>query len=116
MRFNSNCVRDILMTVEENTDYQIEMIYDSSSQFPRLSKYTVNEIMYHMQQCKINGLIIGFENILGGFQIKDLTQDGHTLIAKIRDDTVWNKISKTVISSIPVLIQIASEVYKLIYQ
>ncbi len=115
MRFNSNCVRDILMTAEENTGYQIEMIYESPSQFPRLSKYTDDEIMYHMQQCKKNDLIVGFEDILGRFQIKDLTQDGHTLIAKIREDTVWSKISKTVIPSIPVLIQIASEVYKLIY-
>lgn len=111
MKFNPDCVRDLLFTIEENTGYNKEMRYASPDQFTTLSKYGYDEIMYHLLQCKNSSLINGKENILGEFIIGDLTNSGHSLIAKIRDDKVWKKILKSAISSIPALITIAAEIY-----
>ncbi|WP_033167678.1 DUF2513 domain-containing protein [Clostridium sp. KNHs205] len=111
MKFNPDCVRDILLTAEENTGYHKEMVYESPGDFSLLSKYNHDEIMYHLSQCKDSGLIDGIENIWGEFKINDLTPLGHDVIAKIREDKTWKKILKGTISSIPTLITIAAEVY-----
>lgn len=115
MRFNPNCVRDLLFTIEENTGYNKEMVYgDENNNYSLLTSYSNDEIMYHLSQCKNSGLIDCIENIKGDFEIKDLTSNGHALIAQIRDEKMWKKIVTKTISSIPALVSVASEVYSLI--
>jgi len=114
MKLNPDCVRDILLTVEENTGYNKEMVYASPGQFSKLSKYDHDEIMYHLWQCKDSGLIEGLENIIGDFQVKKLTDAGHTLIVKIREDKTWKKILKCTVSSLPTLIATADKIYSAI--
>ena len=55
MRLNPDCIRDILLTVEENTGYRESMLYESNQEFARLKKYSEDVVRYHMKQCDLNG-------------------------------------------------------------
>ena len=117
MKLNSDCIRDILLSVEEDCDYDRVMDYDrdSDSNF-RLKKYTHEEIIYHIRQCEYSNLIVNATYYDGGKHIiiDDLSPDGHQFLANIREDTVWNgvkSIAKKVGStSLTALSQIASNV------
>ncbi|MGL6218813.1 MAG: DUF2513 domain-containing protein [Lacrimispora sphenoides] len=109
MKFNPNCIRDILITVEENTGYEQDIsIGEDSSIYPLLQKYDAVETMYHIDQCIQNGLINGKKNIWGQFRIAGLTPGGHSLLGKIRSEKLWKEILSRGVSAIPTLIEIAA--------
>lgn len=58
MRLNNDCVRDILLSVEEVCDFNESFRYSKfSNDFERLQPYSHDEIIYHIKQCKLAGLI-----------------------------------------------------------
>lgn len=103
MKLNPDCVRDILLTVEENTSFSKYMSIDSDSKFDRIESYTFEETLYHIKQCELTGFFTKVSWYLdGSCIILDLSPSGHKFIADIRSDTAWNKtkeISKKVGSS-----------------
>lgn len=115
MKLNPDCIRDILLYVESNTDLK-HFLSISPKKFPEeLSQYTDSEIMHHIKQAELSGLLIAPSWYLdGGCMIKYLLPEGRQFIANIREDTNWNKtkeIAKSVGSnSLDVLKQIASDV------
>lgn len=117
MRLNSDCVRDILLTVENECDFHNEMNYNKDENtLVQLSKYSHEEIIYHIKQCELSKLILGVTYCDGGTSIfiSDLSPEGHKFLANIREDTVWNGV-KTVAkkvgsTSLSALTQIASNV------
>ncbi len=93
MRLNPDCIRDILLTVEETTAYNKFMrYYVGESKFERFNNYTHDEIIYHVKQCKMAHLIINvtFTDNGGYFSIEDLTPKGHEFLENIRSDNMWN--------------------------
>ena len=89
MKFDPECVRDILIAAEERTDgnSMIWMIPGPSetSTVPGLSAYPYKIAIYHIRQCVQSGLIeIVASFIDGSFEIIDLTDHGHQLLAKLR--------------------------------
>lgn len=117
MRLNSDCVRDILLTIESECDFHNEMNYEKEEKtLQQLSKYSHEEIIYHIRQCELSKLILGVTYCDGGSSIfiSDLSPEGHKFLANIREETVWNgvkSIAKKVGStSLPALTQIASNV------
>lgn len=95
MRLNPDCIRDILLTVEEETGYNKHMGYGDGADFVRLAKYPTDEVKYHLKQCEYSGFFVGFQQFLGGgFMIRDLSPMGHEFIADIRTDTNWNKVKE----------------------
>lgn len=116
MKLNPDCIRDILLSVEDNTGYQIYLAYpDEIDKCPRLLNYTDEEIRYHMLQCKYSGLIFMQEEDLdGNIAIKDLTPDGHKFLANVRENKIWNGVknisAKVGSASLDALTQIASNV------
>lgn len=103
MRLNPDCVRDILLLVEKNTNFKAKFRYDNSRHYEEMEPYTLNEFFYHVKQCELAGLIYGVKCFtMNGLEIKDLTPDGHQFLANIRSDNNWNKtkeIAKNVGSS-----------------
>lgn len=93
MRLNPDCIRDILISVEQNTNYNEHLLYPQElKKCPALTSYKDDEIRYHIKQCLLANLIIGVtEDLAGNIRIKDLTPTGHEFLANIRSDTVWNK-------------------------
>lgn len=112
MKLNPDCIRDLLLRVEETTDFTTS---DTPSDFrPLLDNYSGNEILYHLKQCKQSGLIEIKFTAGYSFIIRDLTPAGHNFLANIRQNDNWSKIknhAKKVGSfSLDVLKSIAVEV------
>lgn len=120
MRLNPDCIRDILLTVEEKTGFPAIIEYHKDMQVPRLDSFSKEEIFYHLSQCKQSNLIHDVKFNHSGCIIYGLTPSGHRFIEDIRSDTIWTKtkeISKSIgSSSLEVLKQIsvgvASELIK----
>lgn len=111
MKLNPNCIRDILLTVENKSDYhhQTHYVYGSSD-FPHLDKYYHEDIIYHIKQCDLSRLIYDVSYCDGGksIYIRDLTPQGHEFLSNIKNDTVWKKLlSKCAGASLPILMEIA---------
>ena len=115
MKLNPDCIRDILLCVEANTDLQHFLSIGPQDIPEEISQYSLDEIMYHIKQAELSGLLIAPSWYLdGGCMIKYLLPSGHQFLSDIREDTNWNKtkeIAKTVGSnSLDALKQIATEV------
>lgn len=102
MRLNPDCIRDILLTVEEKTGFPPIIEYPDDMQVPRLNNYSEDEIFYHLSQCEQSNLINKLDFHSDGCIVHGLTPSGHRFIEDIRLDTNWNKtkeISKNIGSS-----------------
>ena len=102
MKLEPNCVRDLLLTLEE-----VESIDDegflkgfSINQFikaKRMSKYSRGQILYTFRMIKDGGLVSYHGHYQGGMFIHQfgtedgITYAGHQFLASIRDNTVWRK-------------------------
>ncbi|EUJ41960.1 DUF2513 domain-containing protein [Brochothrix campestris] len=90
MKLNHECVRDVLMAIEEQANTTLSL---QSLNFPTV--YTENEIIYTLEKLKeANFVNVTFKyasNKLYSCRISSLTWDGHAFLDTIRDDTVWAK-------------------------
>ena len=94
MKLNPDCVRDILMRIEEITDATTGFEYPDDCD-DLLKKYSDNELRYHICQCDMSGFFTSCkEDMTGTIEIIDLHPKGHELIAKIRDNNNWGKVKK----------------------
>jgi len=113
MKLNPDCIRDILITVEEHSDFTHLTEYKAEDPYETLSDYSPNEVLYHIMQCTQFGLIHGVHYYDGGkhTDIRDLTPAGHEFLANIRNNPVWKKtLAKGAGASLPVLIEIAKDI------
>lgn len=116
MKLNPDCIRDILFSVEEYTSFYREMEYTEYNfeTYPKLKDYSLEEVLYHINQCEKSNLIDKVLWYSEGCSITDLTPTGHQFLSDIRSDTTWNKtkeISKNIgSSSLDAIKQIATAV------
>lgn len=116
MKLNPDCIRDILLSVEDACDYSRTMQYQKNTDIQRLQKYSHDEIIYHIKQCNLSGLILGVHAYDGGItiSISDLSPTGHAFLANVRKDTIWNSTksiaAKIGSKSLDALMQISSNV------
>lgn len=102
MKLDPDCLRAILLTAEEKCGYNKPWVYYSDGCPPELlSRYSPDEIGYHIIQCAKAELIDGLKRYDGGTTIfiGDLTPQGHEFISNIRSDTNWNK-TKSILKNI----------------
>ena len=94
MKLNPDCIRDILVSVEEmdyNSTYTIQKLHE------KLSAYSIEQLNYHCVQMIDAGLINAQSahsvrcNIPQVSKIFDLTYSGHQFLAEIRSDTIWSR-------------------------
>ena len=113
MKFNPNCIRDILIPVEELSDFHHQTEYKEEAPFDSLSAYSHEEIIYHIRQCEESGLIYDVHYYSGAthVDIRDLSPKGHEFLAHIRNDSVWkNALSNGIGASLPILVELAKEI------
>jgi len=116
MKLNPDCIRDILLTVEENTSFSNLFEFDPDDiKYPKLQSYETEEILYHLRQCKYDDFFSDCKFTTTGLcVVLDLTPKAHRFLADIRTDTIWNKTKETAKSigsfSLDVLVKIASNV------
>lgn len=121
MVLNPDCIRDILIYVESNTDLRHVLSISPKDIPDELSKYSGNEIMYHIKQAELSNLIkVPSWYLDGGCSIHYLLPDGHQFLSNIREDNNWNKtkdIAKSVGSnSLDAIKQIATGVITALIQ
>lgn len=114
MRLNHDCIREILLCIEENTDFRKHCVFVDAGpvgsvaaeflgapveippyQAELISRFDNDQILYHANYCLDSGLANGET---GGDRIVifDLTPAGHELLAKIRDPERWPKVKSAV--------------------
>lgn len=112
MKLDMDCVRDILLCVEDNTDLRSFCIFVDTELSDKLARsgmettekrkyqedllicYTNNELIYHVRYCVEAGLIVRVTRTSYGNQvylISDLTPKGHEFLANIRSKDNWEK-------------------------
>ena len=114
MKFDPDCVRDVLIAAEERTDgdsmvWIIPGRYESNI-VPGLSAYPYDVAVYHIRQCEQSGLIKTTKPFIDGSQdVRDLTPQGHQLLAKLRLPPViqaWSKAKEAgLLSSVDSVVQ-----------
>ena len=95
MKLNPDCIRDILFAIEGLSTSTSILTSDQLLETQFLSKYTMNEVTYHLNQLYLSNYIIVPDKhkwIDGTFLVKDLSPAGHEFISDIRKDTNWNKV------------------------
>ena len=116
MRLNPDCIRDILLYVEENINEQNNSINVGNLISNMNSKYDAYIINYHIIQLNqaqlFTHVVIDDGNI--PLRIVDLSWEGHHYLNNIRDNKVWSKIktsTKGLASiSMPLLVKYAETV------
>lgn len=115
MRLNPDCVRDILIAIEETANFQEAINNKQLEKSAILQPYSSSEILYHLRQLSWAELIQEFD-FYGdtGYSILDLSPKGHEFLNNIRSNDNWDKVkglSKKVGShSLSALQQIATGV------
>lgn len=110
MRLNPECVRAVLLAVEDETDFSHVMQYRPPDKVnTALAGFTHDEIIYHIRQCDASDLLVGVRYYDGGTNIivKDLSPAGHEFIANTGIDAVWKKIKEKGFASLPLIFEIA---------
>lgn len=117
MRLNQECIRSVLLTLEEiNTPSRPTMLNELINA-PELSDYTENDVIYTVQALNSANFINTtslrtFDGI--DYMINSITWQGHQFLDTIRDEKVWRdtkKIAKPFASaSLDILSKIATEV------
>lgn len=132
MKIELDCVRDVMLCVEENTglrqrcyfiDYSLN---DAQSYIGDLAEtpeyqtvlekqYDNEELLYHLKYCIESGLLVA-DAPSGLYQmwVYDLTPKGHEFLANIRNKNIWSKVkglvSKAGSNGVDVVIEIAKAV------
>lgn len=76
--------------VEDDGEFKKLVFFPNGSK--RVEKYPIDEVLYHIRQCKEAGLLTGVTySSSGGYYISDLSPSGHEFLADIRNDSVWSK-------------------------
>ena len=123
MKLNLDCVRDILLSIEELTDgfqtftWANMTGFQATEQFIRLHGYNPEEVSCHVVQCMQHGFLKdGRVYPDGGFSVRDLSPEGHAFIANIRNDGVWQATKERIkplgTVALGVATQIASQVVR----
>lgn len=105
MKLNPDCVRDVLLLLESETDgikyisYKFDVI-ERKTDCPLIAKYSFKELYYHFKQCEASGF---FGNCIEStdvtISVLDLSPKAHEFLADIREMHIWNKVKNTAAQS-----------------
>ena len=95
MRLNPDCVRDILIAIEETANFQEAINNKQLEKSAILQPYSSSEILYHLRQLSWAELIQEFD-FYGdtGYSILDLSPKGHEFLNNIRSNDNWDKVKE----------------------
>ena len=116
MKLNPDCVRDILLKVEEIPDVHHHWDFNSKNIPELFLQYTKEEVIYHIRQCDLCGFLLNPSHSVNYdyYSASDLTPQGHEFLNNIRENNVWtgvkNVAAKVGTTSLSALVQISSNV------
>lgn len=94
MKLNPDCVRDILLALEEHDSYQafLELGPETVSSFSCLADYPLEEILYHIKKCDEAGFLTGVQYFPDSVVVRGLHYRGHEFLNNIRENKVWSGV------------------------
>lgn len=115
MRLNYDCIRDILIYIEDNTDYENE--YVSSDELLTNLSYDKNTLFYHVDMISQAELVDDvFYAEDEPQEVSRLSWEGHQYLDNIRDNGIWKIVKEKANSvgslSLKLLIPLAESVIK----
>ena len=113
MKFNPECVKDILLVAEEEITDNLPCVIKENSKNQILEKYSFSEIAYHIQQCQEYNLIKYNKNILGDYKIIKILPDGNEMLAKSEKAEIWKSALIKGMQSIPAMLSTLQSLYEL---
>ena len=115
MKLNPDCLRAILLSVENETDLDNSLVIGPYEMPSCLLDFRQSEEMYHVKQAELSNLILmdGWF-VSGNCSIKYLTPEGHQFIGNIQSEKLWNRVKNVAkdagVNTVQALVQIASNV------
>ena len=110
MKLNLDCVRSVLLCVEDNTELRkaccfVDTGLDESMEFvgetvkpndyqlKLLADYSNDELIYHINYC-IEAMLLSTSDLSTTYTIiiDNLTPKGHDFLANIRDNKIWSGV------------------------
>ncbi len=95
MKLKNECVRDVLLDIEENLN--LHQIISSVSINKRLKNYSHDDIYYTCRKLEEAGFLKVDYTLSGTANIIEMTYYGHQFLDNIRDSKVWSQ-TKSVLS------------------
>ncbi len=91
MKLNQDCIRDLLLYLEDNLTYTDEIKINNLS----LKNYSKEDLMYTADRLieanYLNTRICWNFNETHIIMVKSITYQGHQFLDNLRDDKIWNK-------------------------
>lgn len=119
MKLNHDCVRDVLLDIEENMTLNEYLGNKTLESFPSFTKYGFDDFYYSIAKLSEAGYLVSHELQIDGAiniiaRVDSLTWEGHKFLDTIRDNKVW-KNTKAIVSnfssvSLSLIEKIASDV------
>lgn len=115
MQLNHDCVRDVLLYVEENANYNVRISTNSI----KLKNYTIEEIVYAIEKLsEADFLNVTSISTMGrqvpGYIVKSITYKGHEFLDNVKDNGVWSdtkkQLSKFSSTSLSIISSVATQV------
>lgn len=115
MKLNYDCVRDVLLYLEDNLSLNKSITFPSDIKESLLIKYSKDDLLYTVKILLNKKLILGDDNFnyatgIYTANIESLSFDGHSFLDNIRDNQVWSKSKKILSAFKSVSIEIISQV------
>lgn len=115
MKLNYDCVRDVLLYLEDNLTINNSIAFPSDIKESLLLKYSKDDLLYTVKILLNKKLILGDDNFnyatgMYTANIESLSFDGHSFLDNIRDNQVWSKSKKILSAFKSVSIEIISQV------
>lgn len=116
MKLNYDCVRDIVLTVEETVSFDtIDIEPGTYKNYERLKDYDYEELAYNIHQCNQAGLFALYSETMSmTYMLGDLSPKGHEFAQNIKPEKTWKKILDKLKSievvGVSVLIEVAKRV------
>lgn len=109
MRLNHECVRDLLLYIEENLGYNDELEVNQL----KLKNYSIEELLYTTEKLAEASYLtyypIEIDDEYSILLIQSITYKGHQFLDTVRDTQVWDKTKKVLSILKSVSIEITSE-------
>ena len=125
MRLNEDCVRDVLLSLEDalemsDVHFLKGLAWPQIYNLPRLEKYDQNDLLYTLIKLEEADLIVAritFGNKSVGLRqcyVESITYEGHHLLDNVRSNKVWKKVKEVSTNigglAIPEMVKIAAQI------
>lgn len=120
MKLNHDCVRDLMLEIEEVHIVDETILLKEFSKFQTVQTYGFQETYYAVQKLREENLIIfhmrkDAQGVFLEFWLDGLTYNGHSYLDNIRSDSIWKSVKSTLGKlgtnvALPIAIEIATAV------